>query len=250
MSGTGRGPLDEQRALQETRAIEGRLPADLRVGHLLLEKLVEQRLKRRSGGRHAVACLHPSEYLHEVVVRIVQAIFLRRDHRFHANGEPDLRRECGVDPVEAGSSNPHHLHRMVVHQDLSAHDVLSAAESLRPVPVIEHNDGVPPIDLIVGDRGEHAAGRRPDAERLEVVAGDQLGPHHLRLGVGRNRRRRGVAAEDAVERDRAALKGLTQRKRARPDAPRVSQIRPTGPDHDEALRLGHRQRRTRADRAA
>ncbi len=123
--------LDDDRALQELLTVVGGLPADLRVGGLCFEQLVEQRLQRRRRRLDGVSRLQPPEDLHELVVRIVEAVLLRRDQRLHPHRQPEVGRLGGIDAVEPRVCDPDHLHRVAVHQHFGADDIGPSAEPMR-----------------------------------------------------------------------------------------------------------------------
>ena len=182
--------LDDDRPLQELLAVVGGLPADLRVGGLCHEQLMEQRLQRRGRRLHGVPSLQPPEDLHELVVRIVEAVLLRRDQRLHSHRQPEIGRLGGIDAVEPRVRDPDDLHRMAIHQHFGADDIASSAEPSGPVAMTQDDDRVPAIDGVVRRAREEASCSRADAKRLEVVARNELGSRRFGVLADRKRDRR------------------------------------------------------------
>ena len=159
------------------------------------------------GRRLALRCVraHPRleapEHVHPRRAPIEQPvpprIEVRRLQRHHGR-HPHRWLSERIDAVEIRWRDPDYRHRVVVDEHFAPDHVRCSTETVLPVSVREHDDGMSAGLEIVG-RLDEAAQLGAGAEHLKVRAGNDLGANAFVLLPGREIHARRTAAEDAVE---------------------------------------------------
>jgi hypothetical protein len=154
-----------------------------------LSDLGEESLDRAARGLHGVSRLEASEHLHPAspAVGDLEPLPVGQHHRLHLDRDEQVRRLRRIDADEPARRHADHGEGVIVHQDLLADDVGVASETVDPVVVGQHGDGMPPVDLIVFPRVEDSTDRRLHAEHREEVARHHVGEHALGVAVDADR---------------------------------------------------------------
>ncbi len=103
---------------------------------------------------------------------------LRRNCDLRRDGRPELREQSGIGPSEFGSRHAGDREPGAVQLNRGAHYLRTRAEPVPPEIILEHDDGVGSSQLVILHR-QHAPDVRPDAQRLEEVAGHPCRIEHL-----------------------------------------------------------------------
>src|SRR5206468_9937207 len=158
------------------------------VAHWTIEdlQLGERLLDRR-------ARLEPADHLD--LQRAGPALAWWLNHRLVRRGDPRVRLNADLQPEELARRDSDDGHRRLVDRDLRADHGGIEVEALLPVwPADDRHRGRGSAEPIVV-RSQQPAGRRPQAERRKVVAGDILAVGDLGVeavaGEAESRRRGG-----------------------------------------------------------
>src|SRR5262249_30384555 len=128
----------------------------------------------------------------------------------HHGWNPNRWNLAHVDAMKRRLSDPDNRHRMLVHHDLSAHDVLRARELVFPEVVREHNGRTRSWRLVILGRQEPAH-RGAHSQDRKVCTRYQFRGSQTRFSTRREVDGCGSTAEYAVEKFPLLLKILAYR---------------------------------------
>ena len=208
-----------------------------------------QQIEVRARFRNRLAPLQAAAHEHPAVGAALEPVAAgrRRNRVVHADrlgferrvdGHPQLGRQYGDHAGEARRRDPDDREPAAADANRPADDVGSGPEIAPPVAIRHHRHARRADHVVL--RTDRAADRRRDAERAEVVAGDDLAEREPRTAVevdrGEHRRVADEIFEDAVLPFQVEIIGV--RRSAELDG--AGGI--AGKDVDQPLGLRHRQR--------
>src|SRR5262249_54482493 len=145
----------------------------------------------------------------------------------HHDRNEDIRRLADLNSGEASLGNAHNGHFSVVDQHHAIQNTGVARKMLSPIAVSQSSNGMGTGRLIIF-RSQEPPKRRPNSQRLEVVARDHFAGSAVRLSVIGKAHRELVPSDDAVKNGRILRNASVKRIRedfaivaVAPDVPRL-----------------------------
>ena len=185
--------------------------------------------------------LETSEYIHPGHATIEHAIQLERCLARHHSRHPEPGRFADVHTAEARGGNADDRHRMTVDENSAADRVVCAAESLPPVVIRKHHDGVL-AGMHIVRRPDEATPLCAHTEHRKVRTRHHLGPNRFVLPARREIHRGRSAAEHTIEELSLFLQIATERIRQQVRVAELSgELAPSPVKKDEPLGIVDRQ---------